>query len=275
MGMNGGSITNCDFRSNNGHSSYGSLIRFEDDASTEIINSTFISNSDNIFGGVNWNLSNASPDLYGCIIWNNSVINDSYSNFDLDISYSCVNDGWPGSGNINQDPLICNPYSWEPLSLSSESPCVQNGWENANMGDLPIECLDVNRTLYVDINGDNFGSGALNNPINNLQIGYNSLYVNDTVVLASGEYELDYVLSIKPATLIGEDSSNTSIIFDGEGSGQAIFNNNDYWYNEDYQYTFKNIKIDVSSANTANTGMNLYRGNYEFEKLYLFKLHWI
>ena len=68
------------------------------------------------------------------------------------VSYSCIAGDrvWPGTGNINQDPLFCgwatteervgdqngleNALSRFSLALSSESPCIGTGEGGANMG---------------------------------------------------------------------------------------------------------------------------------------------
>ena len=68
-----------------------------------------------------------------CILWGNELFQISG---DLAVvTYSCVQDGWPGEGNIDADPLFADPdgpdgvpgTEDDNLRLSPGSPCINTG----------------------------------------------------------------------------------------------------------------------------------------------------
>jgi len=65
------------------------------------------------------------PNLLNCIVWGNSAgSTDNHSDFNIE--YSNFEGGWPGEGNIDDDPLFINPDS-DDYRLSSSSPCIDTG----------------------------------------------------------------------------------------------------------------------------------------------------
>jgi hypothetical protein len=59
------------------------------------------------------------------------------------IQYSLITTGWEGEGNIDADPLFCNPDSGD-FTLAENSPCVGTGENGANMGALGVGCSSYN-----------------------------------------------------------------------------------------------------------------------------------
>ncbi|MGD8451883.1 MAG: right-handed parallel beta-helix repeat-containing protein [Phycisphaerae bacterium] len=111
----------------------------------------------------------------GTAIWNNdgSTIN---------ITYSDINGGWPGDGNIDEDPLFVDPASGD-FHLSPDSPCIDAGdpafvpapGESDLDGQYRLWDGDGNGVAIVDMGADEFGSyvfGDLNcdGAINNLDV---------------------------------------------------------------------------------------------------------
>ena len=94
---------------------YGSALHLYDSSNATILNSIFW-NEGNIFTG----------EL-------EQVVGSA------DISFSNIIGGWEGQGNIDVNPLFCNPDSSD-FSLSEDSPCVTTGQNNATMGALGIGC---------------------------------------------------------------------------------------------------------------------------------------
>jgi len=72
-------------------------------------------------------------DLSNCIIWNNN--SNIISGDDINITYSNIQGGWPGVGNIDLEPWFVDPlgpdYIFgtgdEDLRLSPLSPCIDSG----------------------------------------------------------------------------------------------------------------------------------------------------
>ena len=76
--------------------------------------------------------------LTNSIIWNNSP-ESIYAFATTTISYSDIQGGWGGEGNIDANPLFCNPDSSD-FTLAENSPCVGTGESGVNMGAFGVGC---------------------------------------------------------------------------------------------------------------------------------------
>ncbi len=56
-----------------------------------------------------------------------------------DVTYSDVQGGWPGTGNIAADPLFCGAKAGN-FTLSALSPCVGAGQDSTTIGALDVGC---------------------------------------------------------------------------------------------------------------------------------------
>jgi hypothetical protein len=65
------------------------------------------------------------------------------ANVDATIQYSLITTGWEGEGNIDGDPLFCNPDSGD-FTLAENSPCVGTGENGVNMGAFGVDCGPYN-----------------------------------------------------------------------------------------------------------------------------------
>lgn len=109
-------IVNCLFRDNIG--SFG-ILCLTGSGIADIINCTI---EDNIASGsIIYESSSADANIANSILWDNAcsqLINGSPS-----ITYSCVQGGYTGTGNINQDPIFVDAIP----ALSYGSPCIDAG----------------------------------------------------------------------------------------------------------------------------------------------------
>ena len=90
--------------------------------------------------------------LYSCIVWNNSSYAINLGTNSIIVDYSDIEGGWigPGTGNIDADPLFCNPDSGD-YTLAENSPCIGTGYywgypEYSNMGAFGVGCGPYNFT---------------------------------------------------------------------------------------------------------------------------------
>ncbi len=79
-----------------------------------------------------WNLNGAGPTLVNCILRNNalgSIFN--YNGAICNVTYSDIEGGWEGTGNIDTDPQWDEDYylTWTgwPDPLTGKSPCINTG----------------------------------------------------------------------------------------------------------------------------------------------------
>ena len=127
------SVTNCVFRQNaatsasNGNGGGG---LFNSGTNTTVMNCTFTGNSANCGGGI-YNV-NESVKVANCILWQDAapygpeIYNYGSSNA-ASISFSCVQGGYTGAGNIALDPSFADASGGGSLQLRSGSPCVDAG----------------------------------------------------------------------------------------------------------------------------------------------------
>ena len=151
-------ITNCIISSNSGV--YGGGIHCEDYSTPTITNCTISSNSDVYGGGIHC-YEFASPTVVNSIIWGNSGGGDQIELFDsssIDITYSDIQGGWTGTGNIDNDPLFVGSSDYH---LTTASPCIDAGTNSAPElsdtdfeGDPRIIDGDNDGTATVDIGAD-------------------------------------------------------------------------------------------------------------------------
>ena len=120
---------------------------------------TIVDNGYSEFGGDG---VEGSVEIHNSILWGNGP---SQASSDATISYSDVQGGWPGSGNISADPLFVDPAAGD-YHLLAGSPCIDTG--DPAYVPLPGEVdLDGQRRVwdgngdglsYVDMGVDEYGS---------------------------------------------------------------------------------------------------------------------
>jgi hypothetical protein len=92
------------------------------------------------FGGGIW--ADSSTIIKNCIFWENSwILSDIDTEFvseiegNPNITFSNIRGGFPGDGNIDQDPLYVNASKGD-FHLSSGSPCIDTGDPDPEFNDL-------------------------------------------------------------------------------------------------------------------------------------------
>jgi len=145
---NSPTLTNCTFSGN--AADYGGGMRNYNSNPT-LTNCTFSGNSANDNGGGMRN-HNSSPTLTNCILWGNAAPTGPQI-FDAGFStttatYSCIQGGWTGTGNIDADPVFArNPNDGgDGWGDDPDTPDVDEG-ANDDYGDLHLladsPCIDA------------------------------------------------------------------------------------------------------------------------------------
>ncbi len=147
-------VINCTFTYNHAEEWGGGM--FNDNACyPTVINCVFANNSSNGYGGGVCNLASLST-LANCILWDNSPeqIDDTES-WPTVVDYSDVQDGWPGTGNIDADPLFVDAAGGD-VRLSPGSPCIDAGYNSW----LPLDSDDLDsdgklcELIPIDLDGN-------------------------------------------------------------------------------------------------------------------------
>src|SRR5262249_41368229 len=140
------------------HSSY--------DAFEVIRYNTIVQNTAATVGGGISVAAGSAPTIRDNIVWDNSAPTGGPGIFvepgaDPTITYCDVEGGWPGTGNIDQDPLFAAPLA-NDFSLQFGSPCIETGdpTDHPSGKDLPgsPRWLDGNldRPMVVDMGAFEF-----------------------------------------------------------------------------------------------------------------------
>jgi hypothetical protein len=114
-------IVNCIFARNSGYGG-GSGILNEFDSNPLVVNCVFAENSSINSGGAIANVD-SSPTVINCILWGNAPDEIQSSGGHPVVTYSDVQSGYPGEGNMDPDPQFLSGG----FSLSPESPCIDAG----------------------------------------------------------------------------------------------------------------------------------------------------
>jgi parallel beta-helix repeat protein len=126
-------VRNCTFSGNSASFGGGGMCD-EVNSLPTLTNCTFSENTAAGGGSAMYNDQGSSSTLTNCIVWGNNVVGGSQiyqSDGSPTITYSDIQGGWPGTGNINSDPLfIRNP---------SPGPDGQWGTPDDDYGDLHLQ----------------------------------------------------------------------------------------------------------------------------------------
>lgn len=137
--------------------SSGAGIRCSAYGSPSILNCTVVDNEADISGGgIHGSSASAIFRATASIIWGNSPdeIVD-YSGNSL-VNYCDVEGGWPGSGNIDADPLFIAPGDFH---IGEGSPCAETGGDACALLDMDGELRP--RGSFPDIGADERDDGGL------------------------------------------------------------------------------------------------------------------
>ncbi|MFI5378410.1 MAG: beta strand repeat-containing protein, partial [Tepidisphaerales bacterium] len=101
-------LTNCTFSGNSASNSGGGMYN-NSSASPALVNCTFSGNSAINSGGM-YNNQSSAPTLANCILWGNTAAVSSQLSGSPSVTYSDIQGGFAGTGNINSDPIfVRNP----------------------------------------------------------------------------------------------------------------------------------------------------------------------
>jgi hypothetical protein len=118
-------IENCLIDSNNSIDADGGGGIYCDNASPIISNCTIVNNSAGTdTGGGIYTFGPSSPTITNSIFWGNTPDQIDFSTTSPNVTYSNIEGGYTGAGNINSSPVFAGAGIY---SLGSGSPCIDTG----------------------------------------------------------------------------------------------------------------------------------------------------
>jgi hypothetical protein len=108
------------------------------------------------YGGAMRSTADSSPIVTNCILWGNTANIEPQIAGPANVTYSDIQGGWEGTGNIDADPLFEDADGGNFRLSSSASPCVDTGSNAAP--DLRDEDFDGNPRV---MDGDENGSAVV------------------------------------------------------------------------------------------------------------------
>ncbi|MBN1592443.1 MAG: right-handed parallel beta-helix repeat-containing protein [Candidatus Coatesbacteria bacterium] len=127
-------FTNCLFIDNTADSYGGPIYTFAE-CSPVIMNCTIEGNEgEEGGGGVNCYSSTCEPVILNSILWGNTPDEIGGECENITVTYSDIEGGWEGEGNIDEDPLFTEGYhlSQTAAGESEQSPCADAGDDSAS-----------------------------------------------------------------------------------------------------------------------------------------------
>ncbi|MCK5050229.1 MAG: T9SS type A sorting domain-containing protein [Candidatus Cloacimonetes bacterium] len=150
-------ILNCVVISDNSAYMYGGGI-YCDSSSPSLENVTITENNAGWYGGGILCFDNSSPSLINSIMWDDSPEEISIASGSVTATYSDIEGGWTGTGNINSDPLFINAGNGD-YHLQSTSPCIDAG-DPASTLDPDGTRADMGALFYDQSANAGTGSGT-------------------------------------------------------------------------------------------------------------------
>ena len=207
-------VVNCLFAGNEAANAGGGI--YNNDCEQRLINCTFASNSapvGNAFASDLYFLPDPSSyQISNCIFWDGENGIRCGDDSAVTITYSDVEGGWPGEGNINIDPLFVEPGYWDASGgwiegdyhLLDDSPCIDAG-DNSTVpssvttdldGNLRIRGQGVDMGVYespavyfVDIDAEGANDGlSWADAFNHIEDALEVAQVGDEIRVAEGTY---------------------------------------------------------------------------------------
>ena len=156
------SVINCTITMNSAAHKGGGL-SCHDSSSPTLTSCTITNNFASSGGGGLFCSTSSSPTFSSCILWGNTPQEINPVHGDVAITFSDIQGGWTGEGNIDSDPIFCSVTCGEveDLRLAAESPCLGTGFQGADMGAWGLGCEEPVELFpgILNVPGD-FGSIA-------------------------------------------------------------------------------------------------------------------
>jgi unsaturated chondroitin disaccharide hydrolase len=180
------------------------------------------------YGGGIYN-DNGNATLTNCIVWGNTSISDVQQIFgDASVTYSDVQGGWPGIGNIADNPCFADSCNGD-YHLLPKSLCIDMGDNNSVPSEITTDLDGKPRIIggivdmgayefaafYVDDNSPNDpGTGTRDDPFRRIQDAIDTAQKGYFILVAEGTYNES--LRIEDSNALYETQLDEAITFSAQ-----------------------------------------------------------
>jgi hypothetical protein len=159
----------------------------------------------------------SSVTVSNTILWNDTAPSGpEIEATSITVAYCDVQGGWPGTGNIDEDPMFVDPATGD-FHLDMDSPCLEKG-DNGAAG-LPTEDFEGDpRIVYekTDMGADEYNEGGkvflVPADYPTIQAAIDYAADNDSVLVSAGTYIEQIDFHGKSVALKSVDGPETTII---------------------------------------------------------------
>jgi len=148
-------ITNCIITNNYSEDYGGGVCHYYNSKSLMINNTLYANKADSEGSGIYLNMDSTFS-IVNSILYENVSDQIAYETASPAVTYCNIKGGWPGTGNIDSDPLFADPFNLD-FHIKYNSPCRDAG--DKTLADLPTFDFEKDpRVAYgeVDMGADEF-----------------------------------------------------------------------------------------------------------------------
>jgi predicted outer membrane repeat protein len=151
-------LDNCVFANNSAGTMGGAVVLQDADGQLVVTNCTFYGNSATQGGGAIKLYGDGSVTIMNSILWSNGPDPISPNNALVSVTYSDVEGGWQGVGNISKKPMMQDPAN-NVYWLAPSSPCIDAGDNDAVTAAMTVD-FSGNPRRVDDPNAPDTGHGT-------------------------------------------------------------------------------------------------------------------
>jgi parallel beta-helix repeat protein len=199
-------------------------------------NNTFVKNSAGSKGGAIYFDDSPDTTVLNCIFWNNTApegVSMFFYGGQGSVTFSDVQGGWPGTGNIDEDPLFADPLSHDfhllqdPVQPGVFNPCVDAGDPVSPMIEGTTRTDGIQDQGIVDMGYHYDLAEFLKVPelFPTIQQAIDMAEDGQTVLVAAGTYKENIDFLGKAITVTSRAGATETVIDGGRAGSVVAFQN--------------------------------------------------
>ncbi len=173
-----------------------------------------------VVSGGGCSCSNAAPIVTNTVFWNNDApVGSEIEGGNPVVTHCDVKGGWPGTGNIDSNPLFADPLAGD-FHITASSPCLNSGDSGApNLPEFDIDGDPRNIYMAVDMGIDEHSGGGVMFTVpgdfGTIQSAIDFTLDGDVVLVSPGRYAENIDFQSKSITVKSRSGAEITVIDGG------------------------------------------------------------